>query len=378
MKIKLSVLMVTVAAMPGCLGASEQSAAAESPARTSVAGRMTHENLYLSEDVLPSRSIVTLLSHGGLAQRFVETGAYDVSLYSHGFKFFYGSPGCRFCAPLGVVSAVDIENYVGDGPFWVGLKNIGGGFAVHRHVRNAGPAVPLASRAWPESVTIHDHLVTKLLSPQWALGATFGGAAGALDTMIGCEPYLVLLNGVDAPTVHVRLAYESCMHTPPLRYKKMSIRLLGGLAASYAFSARSSEWGVSIAPGNIMGGLIGFQAAWSFARFGSAYGYVVDSGGTCTVVAKNTYESRLRAHVQHEEALREVLTRAGGSGGVLPAASGESPLRVSPQARTHSLTSYLAFAVAPHWTFGLSGMYSWKQDTGEKGRDIRLVLSYKI
>ncbi|MDQ5890330.1 MAG: hypothetical protein QG604_204 [Candidatus Dependentiae bacterium] len=308
-------------------------------------------DLWLSDKASDAFISFSTSFQSGLARRFVETGAYDLSVRAKGLKILFGSPTCNHCMPDGFFSAVDIEGYVGDGPMWVGLRNLGGGFALHKHYERLQHTNDELHNAHRPLFMVKQPITAIILTPSYLLGATFAGRFGGIDISIGCEPVGLFLANGSAPTTHVRLFTESYGYTAALKHNAMSARLFFGGYAEHAFSGENREWSVKFSPGSMVGGVAGLQGALGFLRFGSAYGYQWHSGSTSAVLDNSyAYFYRSRSGSAWQEAPRNESQPAEVSDVGMTSAPALTSVAAG---GAHKLTSYVA-ATFDRFTVGLS------------------------
>jgi len=350
----------------------------------SLAQRIAHKKLWLGNKSSDSSAYLSVALNGA-ARRFVETGAYDVSVYAKGAKFMIGFPECRQCYPVGFFSAVDLETYLSATPFWIGVRNLGGGFGLHRHKehRNQMPEQPASEKlqlATLRHVThIREQVAAIVLSPALVSGATFGGQWGGVDVALGVEPCASAVNTYGVSAMHSRFFCEAYGYSLPLRYKKLSARLFLGGQCGVSAPGINREWGVRLLPGVGASGMIGVQSAWSFLRFGLAFGHHFQAGTRTTIRSQEDYVRRMHEYERDNSILRQVqfLQNPIGRDGAARIDTLRVPLDVAPSISIHSFTSYCA-ATWRRWTLGLSGQYEWNVSRRISMSHIRLTLGYAL
>jgi len=350
----------------------------------SLAERIANKKLWLGNKSSDSSAYLSVALHGA-GRRFVETGAYDVSVYAKGAKFMIGFPECRQCYPVGFFSSVDLETYLSATPFWIGVRNLGGGFGLHRHKehRNQFPEQPatdvLQVATLRHTTVIREKVAAIVLSPALVSGATFGGQWGGVDMACGVEPCASALNQYGMSAMHAKFFCEAYGYSLPVRYKKWSARLFCGGLGAVSAPGINREWGVRVQPGPGASGMIGVQSAWSFLRFGVAYGHHFQAGTRTTIRGQEEYLRRMSEYERERSILKQVQFSGRPLGG-LPDARFESvalPLDATPSLSTHSITTYCA-ATWRRWTLGLSGQYEWNVARHISLSHIRLTLGYAL
>lgn len=348
----------------------------------SLAERIADKKLWLGTKSSDSAAYLSIALHGA-GRRFVETGAYDVSVYAKGAKLLVGFPQCNRCTPTGFFSALDLESYIAQTPFWVGVRNLGGGFGHHRHryYKNQMPAREPSAELQTETlrhVTAYkEQIAAIVLSPALVTGATLGGQWGGWDIAFGVEPSASAFNGGAIPTMHTKFFCETYGYTAPVRYKKFSGRLFVGGQCAAASAGENREWGINLAPGASVSGVFGAQAAWSFLRFGLAYGHQYQGGTRSTITYRNDYLRRAKEYERDNTALAQAHK---GERAFMGAAAPQFetvaiPLDIPSALATHSVTSYCA-ATWRKWTIGLSGQYEWNWSRDVSLSYVRVALGY--
>jgi len=319
-------------------------------AQVSVAWAHGHhnKNLWLTGKTHDHDICVSGVMHSGLVRRFIETGAYDASVYAKGFKISCGTPLCRECRPDGFFSAVDAEKYIGNSPCWLGIRNLGGGAAFHRHHDRF-------HKKYETSVT------GIILNPQFCGGATFGGSLGGIDTMLGIEPNAIQFNGGAVPTMHIKFLTESYAYSAPLKYRSASGRLFVGVQGSVTTPSMNKDWGLNIRPGYSAGGMVGVQWKLGFLRFGTAYGYQVQKGTTSHLKDGFVYAEKLSNYQEKMFALSQVGNRMMVAHKSAPSDIA-SPLVLDAGGHTHMVTSYLMATIKERFTIGLSAQCEWPRE----------------
>jgi len=344
-KVLGKILGVGAVFIGGVLVASEQPVAPALGAGEARSER-THENLWLTGKKSDNVVTIALSSYPGLARHFLSTGLYDMSVFGKGFTLTVDSPSCTRCVPHGFFSAIDIEGYFTQSPVWVGVRGLGGGFGMHRHLEAQAPAAAKndSVKAQP-SLSIKQPVTAIILSPSYALGATFGGKVGGLDMNVSIEPVGLALNGArEIPTSHVRLCAEMYGYTAPLRYKALAARLFAGWQVKYGIPGENLEYQLTVSPGATLLGMLGFQGALSFVRFGSAYQSVWQSGVSEASIDVVAYSHPARPMVGgHRERDAVYSTQQSTAGAFSPAVASVK----------HLITSYLA-ATLGQCTLGIS------------------------
>ena len=340
-----------------------------------LAERIADKKLWLGNKSSDSSAYLSISLHGA-ARRFVETGAYDVSVYSKGARLLVGFPECGSCHPTGFFSSLDLESYISTTPFWMGMRNLGGGFAYHRHryyknqIPQHEPTDVLQTETLRHVTAYKEQIAAIVLSPAFVVGATLGGPWGGWDVALGIEPSASAFNGGSIPTMHTKFFCETYGYSAPLRYKKLSGRLFAGGLCSVSTPGSNREWGIQLTPGVSVSGMTGIQAAWSFLRFGLAFGQHYRGAARTSVTYMNDYNRRVREYERDSRALANVQE---GSGVKIEPLT--IPLEIPAALLTSAITSYCA-ATWRKWTIGLSGQYEWNRSRHVSLSYVRVALGY--
>lgn len=360
------VLILAGILLSGIAVASQQAGGPANEAFQS-SGKKAHKNLWLTDKKVDSVVTISLSSYTGLVRHFLATGLYDASVFAKGFALIVGSPSCNRCVPHGFFSAIDIEGYFNQSPIWIGVRGLGGGFGMHKHFEAQAPLPNDNDAARSRALLMIKQPVTAIiLSPSYALGATFGGALGGVDMNVSIEPVGLALNGSrEIPTSHVRLSADLYGYTAPLRYKSLAARLFVGGQASHTFPGENLEYQLTVAPGSALVGMLGFQGALSFIRFGSAYQCLWQSGSSEMPIDVMTYSFPVRSVTginRHRDAFYNTQQSAAGP---------FSPAMSSVQ---HVMTSYLAATVG-QCTVGLSSQNEFRDGQVTPRGSLRVTAS---
>jgi len=343
--------------------------AAEAPHQT-LADKIAEKPLWLTDRSSDAPVLLSLALHSGLSKKFIETGAYDRSVYAKGCSVFCGSPRCEYCPAHGVIAAADIEAYIGQGPFWVGVRNVGGGFTLHRDTWSGAPS------ATPQQWPVKERVEVTVLSPAFMVGATLGGLLGGFDIALGFEPAGLAINGA-MPTSHGKGLIEMHGYTPALKYKSLGLRLFAGAQAAYTDSATNREWEVCVHPGGALSGLAGLQGTVAFVRFGVAYGQHYQMAGKSEIVAQDRYTARLAEYEQEALFRQEWQMRrsAGGNTAQSVQLAPTAPPVLGQAQHAHVVASYLGLSFGSV-TLGCSSQVEIDVATGlAKPAIIQLALS---
>jgi len=278
-----------------------------------------------SSFLYPHAAMVRLATeHGeGVRSHFLATGLYGLGVRSKGLRVALGEPSCSACRPYGFFSTVDLDSYIGTGPFWVGLHNLGGGFGVHRHVERHNNTVVGQESSLRHLEVTRETIVARLADPRWLAGVSFDGFLGGIDMCLSCAPFTVITHGKLVATTHVSLAAESFAYTRSLIYNKMNARLFCAGRVGYVANGDNAEWGVEVAPGESGEAMIGLQGAIMPIKFGIAGGLALQAATRTLMNA--TYLQRLAQYQGQAMAIAD-------------------PLVVAPAIRNRFLCSYVAFS----------------------------------
>jgi hypothetical protein len=350
----------------------------------SLAQRIADKKLWLGNKSSDSSAYLSVALHG-VGRRFVETGAYDVSVYAKGAKFMIGFPECKQCYPVGFFSSIDLETYLSATPFWIGVRNLGGGFGLHRHkeYKNQMPEYPpsetLQVGTLRHMTLIREQVAAIVLSPAVVSGATFGGNWGGIDIALGIEPCASAVNQYGVSAIHSRFFCETYGYSLPLRYKKLSARLFCGGHCAVSAPGVNREWGLRLLPGIGVSGMAGIQSAWSFLRFGAAFGYHFQGGTRTAVRVHEDYMRRMHEYEREQSMIRQVqfADRLVSGAGTVMRDVAMLPLNATPNFSANSITTYCA-ATWRRWTVGLSGQYEWNWSRRMGMSHIRLTLGYAL
>lgn len=304
---------------------------------------------YCLGQTVPSFRISTP-SSGGIESHFIETGFYGVSTAARGLKLVLGGPACTECRPTGFFSAVDLDSYIGNSPFWVGLHNVGGGFGIHRHNErrnNPGDTVGDSLR----HVEVSRQAVLAIIAdPMVLTGVAFDGWAGGVDLRLGCAPFSILTGGF-VPTMHTKLMVEAYGYSPAVRYKTAHMRVFAGGKAGFLTDGYNAEWGVTVWPAEFAQFMTGVQGGVSIIKFGFAGGLKASAAGRATMNA--IYNSRMNEY-----------RLAGGVG---------DPLIMNEQIFKRFVSSYVAFC----WKSLVLGLTNYVE-LPERQKRVRAKSSFEI
>ena len=86
-----------------------------------------------------------------MGRAFIETGVYDISGFA---KYPRLLMGMSFGKNASIGSSLDIEAYINNGPFWLGVRNLGGGFSYYRNEDYHYRSQSNQSNDWTKSHTV--------------------------------------------------------------------------------------------------------------------------------------------------------------------------------------------------------------------------------
>lgn len=222
--------------------------------------RKSGKALYLKQDEAPD-VVLYGANVAGKWRDFQWTGAANTSFYDKNpILFTTSAMGCRECSPSGTNLTIDLTGYFGQGPVWCAIRNLGSGHVTHSH-RAPGELFPVKISQ------------VAYFSPEFVLGVTAGGSWGALDASLSFEDAnLRIYGGGVTKMFHSRFSGRVYSYSQPLHLGPLSVRLFGGCEGVLNIDGEPDAWGIRVAPGAEIEGMIGVQCVLSSVRFGIGFG----------------------------------------------------------------------------------------------------------
>jgi len=174
-------------------------------------------------------------------QRFVDAGFHDISVADKGFKATFDNNNA-FC--------LDVSHYLGNGPFWLGVRNLGVGFSPSSWVQASGRYFLRESSATAvfedaDYASGPHRSCLYAAFPVLLVGASVKGHLGGGEIAFGYDGFGVDTYGSDRCFERRKLLLESTVHSRFFGNWAIGIGFFGGAHVACKLPTAREEAGVA-------------------------------------------------------------------------------------------------------------------------------------